>query len=98
MKTATLVAICIAAMLAGCAAGVPYIAPMQLAAPQLEIVDIITDMGQEILIFDYNAHRAFTDIEVRGEFFRYGEWGGSLGGNFPFNEAVPIADGKDIIL
>ena len=85
MKIRYLIILCITVILAGCTAGVPYIAPMQLSAPQHEIVGIISDMGQEILLFDYSVGDAFANMEVWGEVLRYGEWFGSMGGHFMYN-------------
>ena len=80
MKIRFLIVLCMAVMFVGCATHLPYIAPMQLSVPQQEIIDIIANMGQEILLFDYSLGEAFNDIEVRGEIFRYGESLGSMGG------------------
>ena len=80
MKIRCLIVLCTAVMLAGCTVDVPYVVPVQFSAPQQERIDIITQMGHEILLFDYSVGEAFNTLELRGEIFRYGESLGSMGG------------------
>ena len=74
--TLTLTVMCLAALLAGCtsqARSTPQIAPMSLSSSQQEIVDLTTDTGQEVLLFEYSLGGAFNEIEVWVEVYNYGE-------------------------
>ena len=94
-----LIALLVAFMFAGCLNqnqnDAPYIAPMQLTASQQEIVNLISHMGQEILLFDYSTFGEFNEMEVWVEVLHYGESLGRFSGlHMFFDDAIPLGDGQ----
>jgi len=86
-------------LLAGCEKNTdsnqPQIARMSLSASQQEIVDLISHLNHEILLFDYNPGDVFNEMEIWVEIYHYGEYlADTTKLHIHGNQDFPLRDGK----
>jgi len=86
-------------VIVGCASSAkndqPQIARMSLSASQQEIVDLISHMNHEVLLFEYNLSDALNVMEVWVEIYHYGDYLAEVVRlHIAGNEAVSLKDGR----
>jgi len=86
-------------LLAGCANSAnnsqPKIAGMSLSASQQEVVDLISNLNHEILLFEYNLGDALNVIDIWVEIYHYGEYLGEVARLLVIgDQLVPLKDDR----
>jgi len=86
-------------LLTGCAdnakKGQPKIARMSLSASQQEVVDLISSLNQEILLFEYSLGDTLNVMEIWVEIYHYGEYLAEVARlQVLGDQSVPLKDGR----
>ena len=89
-------------LLAGCEKNTdsnqPQIARMSLSASQQEIVDLISHLNHEILLFDYNLGDVFNEMEIWVEIYHYGEFLAEVARLHTLgDQTVPLKNGQLVV-